>query len=69
MVKVKRVSDIVMSVFLVFEEDVQRMICGHAPQSVRSFLKQSFYDELICEWDLHSAGELVMCLGELNGHI
>ena len=22
-----------------------------------------------CEWDAHSAGDLVMCLGDINGHI
>ena len=31
--------------------------------------KQSFYDELKVEWDKHSAGDLVMCLGDINGHI
>ena len=46
------------------------MICGYAPQSGRRFEdKQSFYDELKCEWDMHSADDLVMCLGDFNGHI
>ena len=59
-VEVRRVSDRVMSV-VVFEEDVLRLICGYAPQSGRSFEeKQSFYDELKCEWDMHSASNLVM---------
>ena len=31
--------------------------------------KQSFYDEPKCEWDMHSAGDLVMYLGDINGHI
>ena len=31
--------------------------------------KLSFYDELKCEWDLHSACDLVMCLGDINGHV
>ena len=31
--------------------------------------KLSFYDELKCEWDLHSAGDLVMCLGYFNVHV
>ena len=31
--------------------------------------KNSFYDELKCEWDVHYAGDLVMCLGVFNGHI
>ena len=31
--------------------------------------KQSFYDELRCELDLHSADDLVMCLGAFSGHV
>ena len=31
--------------------------------------KQSFYDELKGEWDMHSAVNLVMCLGDFIGHI
>ena len=31
--------------------------------------KQSFHDELKGERDMHSAGYLVMCLGDLNGHV
>ena len=46
------------------------MICGYAPQSGRRLLeKQSFYDEQKCECDMHSAGDLVMCLDDINGHI
>ena len=68
-VEVRRVSDGVMTV-VVFEEDVLRLICGYAPQSGRSLEeKQSFYDGLKCEWDMHSADDLVMCLGDLNGHV
>ena len=44
MVEVRRASDGVMTL-VVFEEDVLRLICGHAPQSGRSLEeKQSFYD-------------------------
>ena len=31
--------------------------------------KQSFYDWLKGELDMHSAGDLVMCLGDFNGHV
>ena len=31
--------------------------------------KQSFYDELNCEWDMHPADDLVMCLGDSNGYV
>ena len=27
------------------------------------------YDELKCVWDMHSAGDLVLCLGDFNGHV
>ena len=42
---VRRVSDRVMTVVVVFEEDVLVLNCGYAPQSGRSFAeKQSFYN-------------------------
>ena len=67
--EVRMVSDRVMTV-VVLEEDVLRLICGHAPQSGRCFEeKQSFYDEQKCEWDMHSADDLVMCLGDINEHV
>ena len=31
--------------------------------------KAVFYDELKCEWDMHSADDLAMCLGDFNGHV
>ena len=49
-VEVRRLRDRVMTLLVVFEEDVLRLICGYAPQSGRSLeRKQSFYDELKCE--------------------
>ena len=64
---VRRVSDRVMTVVVAFEEDVLRLIYGYASQSGRSFEeKQSFCDELKCGWDMYSAGDLVMCLGDCN---
>ena len=59
-----------MTTFVVLEENVMRLICGYAQHGGRSFEeKQSSYDELKCEWDMHSADDLVMCLGDFNGHI
>ena len=29
----------------------------------------SLYDKLKCEWDMHFADDLVMCLGNFNGHV
>ena len=31
--------------------------------------KNAFYDELKCEWDMHSADDSIMCLCDINGHI
>ena len=36
---------------------------------LRKWKKSSLYDERKCEWDMHSAGDLVMCLGDFNGHV
>ena len=66
-VEVRRVCDRVMT--LVIAEDVLRLICGYAPQSVRSFEEKQSYDKLKCEWDMQSADDLVMCLGDFNGHV
>ena len=52
---------------VVYVEDVQRSICGYAEQSGRHFEeKQSSYDELKGEWVMHSAGDLIMCLVDIN---
>ena len=41
---------------VVFEEDVLRLISKYSPQSRISLEeKQSFHDELKCEWDMQSA--------------
>ena len=62
MVEVRKASDRVIILVVVFEEDVLRLTCGYAPQSGRSLEeKQSLYDKLKCEWDMHSADDLVMC--------
>ena len=31
--------------------------------------KQSFYDELRCEWYIISVGDLVMCLDDFKRHV
>ena len=63
--EVRMASDRVMAV-VVFEVDVLRLICGYAPQGGRGLEEKSFYDELKGECNMHSAGDLVMCLGDFN---
>ena len=41
--KVVEVSDRAMTTVVVFEEDVLRLICGHAPQSGRILLYNSLF--------------------------
>ena len=66
-VEVRMVSDGVMTVVVVFEKDVLRLTCGYAPQSGDILKKQSFYDELKGEWDMYSADNSVMWLGDVSG--
>ena len=43
--EVRTVSDRVMNLIVVIEEDVHRLICGYVPQSRKSLEeKHSFYD-------------------------
>ena len=70
MVEIRRVSDRVITVVVIFYEGVLRLICGYAPQTGGCLEeKQSLYDELKVEWDKHCAGDLVMCLGDFTGHM
>ena len=70
MVEVRRVSGRVMTVVEGLEEDVQRLNCGCASQNgSRLEEKQSSYDDAKGEWDIHSSGDLVILLGELNEYV
>ncbi|XP_067056003.1 uncharacterized protein [Acropora muricata] len=68
-VEVQRRSDRVMTVVMVLEEEVLRIICEYGPQSGRMAAeKEHFNDDLRSEWDLHSVGELVLLgMGDFNG--
>ena len=58
-----------MAVVLVFEDDVLRFICWYDQQCGQFLEKGCLCDELIGMWDMRSAGDLVMFLGDINGHI
>ena len=69
-VEVQRKSDRVMTVVMVLEEEVVRIINVFRLQSVRTCAeKERFYDDLEREWDLHSVGDLVLGMGEFNGNV
>ena len=42
-----------------------RMVCKVAERVQR----KRFYDDLRSEWDYHSMGELVLSMGDFNGHV
>ena len=47
-----------------------RVICAYGPQSGRpDEEKVRFYDEMGSEWDLASSGEIIVSLGDFNGHV
>ena len=70
MVEVRRVIDRVMTVVVVFEEYVLRLICWYTKQGGRSLEEiQPCYDELKGEWDTHNAGDFVMYLDDFNGYV
>ena len=52
MIKVRRVSDEVMAIVVVFDENELSLICWYALQSGGSLEeKKFFYDQLQGEWD------------------
>ena len=69
-VEVRRRSDRVMTVVMVLEEEVLRIICVYGPQRGRMAAeKEHFYDDLRSELDLHSVGELVLGMADFNGYV
>ena len=69
-VKVRRRCDRVMAIRLVFEEEVVRVICAYAPQSGKPDAeKERFYEEMAREWNVANENELMLGLGDFNGHV
>ncbi|XP_067052694.1 uncharacterized protein [Acropora muricata] len=49
---------------------VKEELCEKVVESGRTAAeKDHFYDDLRSEWDLHSVGELVLSMGDFNGHV
>ena len=69
-VEVRRRCDRVMGIGLVFGEEVVRVICAYAPQSGKPDSdKELFYEEMAREWSMANANEMVLGLGDFNGHV
>ena len=53
-----------------FEEEVVRVICAYASQSGKPDAeKERFYEEMAREWSVANENELVVRLGDCNGHV
>ena len=69
-VEVRRKSDRVIVIVLTLGREVMRVICAYGPQSGRPDAeKVRFYDEMGSEWDLGSSSEIIVSLGDFNGHV
>ena len=69
-VEVRRKSDRVMVIVLTLGREVMCVICAYGPQSGRPDAeKVRFYDEIGNEWDLGSCSEIIVSLGDFNGHV
>ena len=69
-VEVRRKSDRVMAIVLTLRRKVMRVICEYGPPSGRPDAeKVHFYNEMGSEWDLGSSGEIIVSLGDFNGHV
>ena len=69
-VEVRKRCDRVMAIGLVFGEELVRVMCAYAPQSGKPHAeKEKFYEEMAREWSMANANELVLRLGDFNGHV
>ena len=59
-----------MAIVLTVGREVMRIICACGPQSGRPHEeKVRFYDEMGSEWDFGSSNEIIVSLGDFNGHV
>ena len=69
-VEINRISDRVMVVVIIFGEKVVRIVCVYAPQCGRLMSeKEKFYEEMGRGSEVENANEVLICLGDFNGHI
>ena len=68
--KIKKKSDRVMTIVLTLGREVMQIVCAYGPQSRRPDTeKNRFYDKMASEWDLVSSSEIIVSLGDFNGHL
>ena len=68
-VEINRISDRVMVVVIIFGKEVVRIVCAYAPQCGKSVSENKFYEEMARGCEVENANEVLICLGDFNGHI
>ena len=64
--EVRRKSDRVIAIVLTLGREVMRI---YATKRKARRREGSFYDEMRSEWDLESSSEIIVFLGDFNGHV
>ena len=64
--EVRRKSDRVMEIVLNLSRKVMRIICAYGPQSGRPDTEKV---RMASEWDVGSSSEIIVSLGDFNGHV
>ena len=66
----RRRRDRVMAIGSVFGEEMVRVICAYALQSGKPDAgKERFYEEMARERSMGNTNELMLGLGDFNGHV
>ena len=66
--EINRISDRV--VVIIFCKKVVRIVCAYAQQCGRSMSeKEKFYKEMARGCEVENENEVLICLGDFNGHI
>ena len=65
-----RISDRVMVMVIIFVKKVVRIVCAYAPKCGKSMSeKEKFYEEMAKGCEVENENEVLICLGDFNGHI
>ena len=68
-VEIRRRSDRIMTMCLIFWKEMIRLICVYLPQSEKPDIqKDKFYDELVHEWEMKGTKELTLEIGDFNSY-
>ena len=69
-VEVRKKSNRVMAIVLILDREVMQIICVYGPQTRRPDTEKfRFYNEGASEWELGSSCEIIISLGDFNGHM